>query len=160
MSPDFTLSLGLDVLIALLLIATIAYAVSLNRKLKLLRDNRGEMEVVVARLVEATDGAREGLDGLRTQAADLGEHLQQGLNQSRGRVDELAFLIEKAESLLRRLDTSIATARAPQASTPAAVASPCTPLRQAAPLGMQKQTSGSKPPPEEASLLKSLQGMR
>ncbi len=150
MSPDVAFSIGLDVLIALLLIATIAHAVSLNRKLNLLRDDKGEMEAVIARLIEATDRARTGLDGLRTHAVELGERLGKGIEQSRGRVDELAFLIEKAVTISQRLDKSIA----------AAVASPCVPHRRAAPAGTQQQDSSCKPTPEEASLLESLQGMR
>ncbi len=160
MSPDFTFSTGLDVLIAILLMATIVHAVSLNRKLNRLRDSKGEMEAVIARLIEATDHARAGLEDLRTHAVEVGERLRQGLNQSSGRVDELAFLIEKAETLSQRLDTSIVAARAPQASAPAAAASPSIPLRQAAPAGTRPRVANREPEPEEASLLKSLQGMR
>ena len=160
MSPDLSFSVGLDVLTALLLVATIGYAVSLNRKLNLLRDNKGEMEAVIARLIEATDHARAGLESLRTHAVEVGEQLQQGLKQSSGRVDELAFLIEKAEALSGRLDGSIAAARARQASAPATAASPSTPLHPAAPAGAAQQDANPPPAPEEASLLKSLQGMR
>jgi uncharacterized protein DUF6468 len=160
MIPDLTFSIGLDVLTALLLIATIAYAVSLNRKLNLLRDNKSEMEAVIARLIEATGQARTGLEGLRAHAVEVGERLQQGLKQSSGRVDELAFLIERAEKLSERLEGSIAASRAPQASAPAAVASPCIPHRGAPPAGPGQRDPSREPAPEEASLLKSLQGMR
>ncbi len=160
MSPDLTFSIGLDVLTALLLAATIGYAVSLNRKLNHLRDNKGEMEAVIARLIEATDRARDGLEGLRTHAVEVDQRLREQLKKSGGRVDELAFLIEKAETFSRRLDGSIAAARVPQASTPAAAAKPCVPHRPVAPAGAERQDTNREPAPEEASLLKSLQGMR
>ena len=156
MSPDLTFSMGIDVLTAILLVATIGYAVSLNRKLTVLRDNKGEMEAVIARLIEATEHARAGLEGLRSHAVEVGEQLRQGLKQSSGRVDELAFLIEKAETLSRRLDGSIAAARAPQASPTVepGIAQVQPPTAAAA------QTVNREPAPEEAILLKSLQGMR
>ncbi len=160
MSLDLTFSTGLDVLIAILLVATIAYAVSLSRKLNRLRDNKGEMEAVIARLIESTDHARTGLEGLRTHAAEVGERLQQGLNQSRGRADELAFLIEKAEALSHRLDATIAAARVPQPVPPVAPANSSNPAGGAQSAGTQPQDSNREPPPGEAELLKSLQGMR
>ncbi len=156
MSPAFWFSTGLDILIAVLLIATIAYAVSLSRKLTRLRDDRDEMEALIARLVEATDSAQTGIEGLRDHAAELGEKLHQGIDRSRGRVDELAFLIERAESLSGRLDGSIAAARpltpiptdAPAAAGPPKVVKP----------SFERQSA--KVPPEEAGLLKTLQGLR
>lgn len=148
MSPDITFSMGLDVLTAILLIATIGYAVSLNRKLTLLRDTKGEMEAVIARLAEATGQAQAGLEGLRSHAAETGELLQQGLQQSSGRVDELAFLVEKAESLSKRLEASIAAAR------------PGVSRSRASSADAKRREASREPPPGEADLLKSLQGMR
>jgi len=158
MSPDLTFTTGLDVLTVLLLIATICYAVLLNRKLNRLRDNKGEMEAVIARFIEATDHARAGLEGLRDHASESGESLQKGLTQSSGRIEELAFLIERAESASKRLDESISTARASHAPTEAA--KPSVPLRPVTPAESGQQAPNGGPAPEEASLLKSLQGMR
>ncbi len=148
MSPDITFSMGIDVLTAILLIATIGYAVSLNRKLTLLRDTKGEMEAVIARLAEATAQAHAGLEDLRTHAAETGERLQQGLQQSSGRVDELAFLVEKAAALSKRLEASIAAAK------------PGVSHSRAPSADAKRQEASRGPAPGEAGLLKSLQGMR
>ena len=144
MSLDLSLALLLDILIAVLLVATIGYAVSLNRKLARLRSDRGEMEAVIARLIEATDAAQAGLEGLRVHANDVGARLQKGLEQSRGRADELAFLIERAEAVSRRLEGAATAARAASKDTGA--------VRRAAPK--------AAPPAEEDGLMKSLQGVR
>ena len=156
MSPAFSFSTGLDVLIAVLLIATIVYAVSLNRKLTRLRDDRGEMEALIVRLVEATDRAQTGIEGLREHAAELGEQLDQSIHRSRGRVDELAFLIERAESLSGRLDGSIAAAR-PLTPVPTDAPATAGPSDAAKP-SFERQST--EVPPEEAGLLKTLQGLR
>lgn len=148
MSLELSPALLLDVLIAVLLVATIGYAVSLNRKLARLRSDRGEMEAVIARLIEATDAAQSGLQGLRANADDMGKRLQQGLEQSRGRADELAFLIERAEAVSRRLDGAGTAARAPRAERDAERGAE----RAAAPK--------AAPPAEDAGLLKSLRGVR
>ncbi len=85
MSPDLTFSIGLDVLTALLLAATIGYAVSLNRKLNHLRDNKGEMEAVIARLIEANptqaQGYRDGKTGL------MGFFVGQVMKETNGAAD-------------------------------------------------------------------------
>jgi hypothetical protein len=171
MSGEATLSIILDAVIAVLLIATIGYAFVLNRKLGKLREARAEMDALAARLIESTERARSGLDGLRDHAQQSGERLQRAIDAARGRADELAFLVEKAEALSGRLDGAIGAAR-PKAAAAAAVRSPRSQAttRQKAPASGSKPGSGpasSRAPgtpsgasPEEADLLKALQGMR
>ena len=138
MSEALSLPLFLDVVIVVLLAATIAYAAILNRKLARLRSDRGEMEAVIARLIEATDAAQKGLEGLRAHAEDVGQGLQTESARAQGRADELAFLIERAEAVSGRLER-------------AASEVPARPAKTAAP---------AKPPAPESKLLKSLQGVR
>ena len=124
------------------MVATIGYAVTLNRKLARLRSDRGEMEAVIARLIEATDAAQSGLEGLRAHADAVGVRLQKGLEQSQGRADELAFLIERAEAVARRLES--ATAAAPAAEKGA----------------VRRAERAAEAPAQETGRLKSLQGIR
>ena len=161
MNPDLALSTSLDILIAILLIATIAYAVSLNRKLTNLRNDKGEMEALIARLIEASEHARAGLEGLRTHASEAGEGLRQELDRARGRADELAFLIEKGEALSRRMDGTLAAARASHVGPSRAAPARQSPAAEATPEPATPEPATPEPaPPEEASLLKALQGMR
>jgi hypothetical protein len=69
-------SLLFDAVVAALLVATIVYAVILNRKLTQLRDARGEMERLLGGFVEATSRAERGLAALREAAGACGEELQ------------------------------------------------------------------------------------
>ena len=104
MSEGAVLSIVLDGVIVALLVVTIAYALVLNRKLGSLRTTKGEMEALIARLVEATERAQNGLSGLREHALTTGEQLQRGIEAARGRVDELGFLIARAEALAAKLE--------------------------------------------------------
>ena len=144
MIADLPFATLLDALIAVLLAATIAYAFVLNRKLTRLRNDRSEMEALISRLINATDDAQKGIQALRNHASEVGERLPKGLEQSRGRADALAFLIERAETMARRLNAGSA---APKPATPNAAAKAAG-------------TASGKASPEEASLLKTLQGIR
>ena len=165
MIADLPFATLMDGLVAILLIATIGYAVTLNRKLARLRNDRGEMEALIARLIEATDAAQKGLEGLSAHAKGAGERLQKGLEQARGQTDELAFLLERADLMARRLDAAVAVPQTPamRYATPSLAGARPAPTRAAAP-GKAPLKSSPKPspkaPPEEAGLLKALQDLR
>ena len=145
MSLDLSPALLLEALIAVLLVATIVYAVILERKLTRLRGDRAEMEAVIARLIEATGEAQSGLRGLRAHAEEAGQRLDTAVAQSRGRADELAFLIERAEAAAGRLERALAQ--------PA-------PVAPVAPAADKAKAPRSRPPAREARVLKSLEGIR
>ena len=148
MSEVLSPALLLDGLIVVLLAASIAYAVILNRKLTRLRRDRGEMEAVSARLIEATDGAQKNLEGLRAHADQVGPRLQKDLARAQGCADELAFLIERAEAVSGRLERARAAA-------------PARPANQGAATRVEPPVkSPPEPPAGDAKLLKSLQGVR
>ncbi len=105
-------NLIIDALIAVLLVATIAYAAVLNRKLGVLRDAKSEMEALIASFSESTERAGSGVESLRQEAGRSGEALQNKVETARGLVDDLGFLIEKGTKLAERLDGGIGDARA------------------------------------------------
>lgn len=103
MDMDLQLSLVLDVLVAILLIATIIYAIILNRKLGRLRADRAEFETMIARFVDATQKADAGLKGLKATAEEVGRSLQQPTDRAVAIRDELVFMIERADALAEKL---------------------------------------------------------
>ncbi len=105
-------SLIIDALIAVLLVATIAYAAVLNRKLGVLRDGKTEMEVLIASFSESTARAGSGVESLKQEAGRSGEALQNKVETARGLVDDLGFLIESGTRLAERLDGGLGAARA------------------------------------------------
>ncbi len=109
-------SLILDALIALLLVATIAYAAVLNRKLGVLRNAKSEMEALIVSFSESTERAGSGVESLKQEAGRSGKALQSKVETARGLVDDLGFLIETGTRLAERLDGGVGAARAKPAA--------------------------------------------
>ena len=121
-----------DALIAVLLVATIAYAAILNRKLGVLRDTKSEMAALIARFSESTERAGSGVESLKQEAGRSGEVLQNKVEAARGLVDDLGFLIEKGTRLAERLDGGIGAAHVKPAAGLAAERAPAQAERPAA----------------------------
>jgi len=175
MSDGFDLSLVFDALVAVLLVATIVYAAILNRKLSKLRDLKSEMEMLATRLAESTEMAENGLQSLRGEVERSGDTMQRSAETARGIADELGFLIERGEALTRRLDGALATARGPAkpashaetampamtpSNGPSAVRAGPEPAPNPRAIRTTAMDSEPMPSPQEAALLKVLQGLR
>ncbi|MEI7608678.1 MAG: DUF6468 domain-containing protein, partial [Rhodospirillaceae bacterium] len=106
-----TITLILDLVIAGLLVATIVYAIQLNRQLIRLREGRGELEGLIRNFNEATSRAEAGIKTMRRAALETGEGLQKTVERAQSLRDELQFLVEAAESLARRLAEAPTQAR-------------------------------------------------
>jgi hypothetical protein len=101
------LSLILDLLLAILLIVTIGYAVSLNSRLGMLRRDKEELEKLASTFANATLRAEEGVGKLKNTA----EQLQQRVDKAQSLRDDLVFLIDRGGSAADRLEDSVRTAR-------------------------------------------------
>jgi hypothetical protein len=169
-------SLIIDALIAVLLVATIAYAAVLNRKLGVLRDGKSEMEALIVSFSESTERAGSGVESLKREAGRSGEALQSKVEAARGLVDDLGFLIETGTKLAERLDGGVGAARArpavgleaerapapraPAARPAAAAAAKVNSVAAAAADDAADGSSGSDLAEAESELVKALQGMR
>lgn len=169
-------SLIIDALIAVLLVATIAYAAVLNRKLGVLRDAKSEMEALIVSFSESTERAGSGVESLKQEAGRSGKALQNKVETARGLVDDLGFLIETGTRLAERLDGGVGAARAkpaagleaerapapraPAAPPAAAAAAKVNNVAAAAADDAADGSSGSDLAEAESELVKALQGMR
>ncbi len=122
-------SLIFDGMLAALLMATIAYAVVLNRKLTELRQSRGEMERLIGEFAEATQQAEQGVGALRARAEDAQSVLDRRVAAAEGRLeearklaDDLAFMIDKGGKLADRLEKGVTGAIKAADAPPAAPA--------------------------------------
>lgn len=109
---NFTLIL--DVVLIAFLAVTIGYAVVLNRKLTALRRNKSELQQLAATFTQATLKAEDSIDRIGTGT----EALQERVNKAQGLRDDLAFLIDRANSAADRLEGAIRTARPKAPSGP------------------------------------------
>jgi hypothetical protein len=93
----------IDGIVAALLIATIVYAVILNRQIKGLRDSRSELADFIKGLNDATANAEAAVRGLRKAAGETGEQLQRAVDKGAVLRDELQFMIDSGNALADRL---------------------------------------------------------
>lgn len=176
------LPLVLDGLLVVLLLATIVYAMILNRKLNRLRGNHDEMEVFVDKLNVACARAEAATAGLRSAGENGKSVFRDAASKAEALRDELAFLVERADIVAGRLanaseGTSVvqpnaavaAGTRADPAKKPAAKR-PAAPVRRGPEPSRQasggrgegaSDHSGSTPRSEaEEELLKALRNAR
>lgn len=97
------LPLVLDGLLVVLLLATIVYAMILNRKLNRLRGNHDEMEVFVDKLNVACARAEAATAGLRSAGENGKAVFRDAATKAEALRDELAFLVERADIVAGRL---------------------------------------------------------
>jgi hypothetical protein len=100
-------TLSLDVIIAALLVATIVYAVRLNRRLAVLREDRQQLQDMIKGLQKATQQADEAVGGLRLGAADAGRTLHEVVERAQGLKADLLFITEKADTAADRLEAAL-----------------------------------------------------
>lgn len=101
------LSLVLEGLVAVLLVATIAYCYVLNRRLGLLKNLHAELHTVIGGFDEAVEKAQHGLDDLKQAGNDIGLTLQDQIDKARALADELSLMTDAGERVADRLDKSV-----------------------------------------------------
>jgi hypothetical protein len=124
----------LDLLVAALLVATIVYAVRLNKRLAVLRDDRAQLQEMIKGLQKATGQAEEAVGGLRLGAADAGRALHDVVERAQSLKSDLMFITEKADGAADRLEAVLKAQReAPPAAPSAAQAMPAEAVRRRPP---------------------------
>ncbi|CAA7623154.1 DUF6468 domain-containing protein [Magnetospirillum sp. SS-4] len=102
---------ALDIVVSLLLIATIGYAVMLNSRLSSLRKNRDDLARTITNFNEATVRAESSIPKLRKAAEEAGQTLQERVEKAQSLRDDLAFMIERADTMANRLENAVRNAR-------------------------------------------------
>lgn len=180
MSP--ILSLSLDLLVISLLVAAIVYAAVLSRRLREVRESRGEMAEMVAQLNDTTTRAETAVQLLRRTSVENGDELQGMIQQARNLHSDLSMMVQQAEAIAQRLEDgsrqAAADARA-RMVTEGATERPAPPPRaepalrradsglpprraDAAPSAQQSGAAGGAEPRSQAErdLLKAIENMR
>ena len=121
-----TIPLMFDVLIVVLLAATIGYAIQLSGRLHALRKDRAELDAMAKRFAAAAERAENAIVALKATSETAGKALDQATVKAQGLRDDLSFMIERGEPLADRL-TGAVTAAMRQAAPPPAAAAPAAP---------------------------------
>jgi hypothetical protein len=97
-----------DVVLCMLLIATLAFAFRLNQKLNDMREGQGDLQTLVTALNDAVDKANTSIVNLRLAAREADEMLVKKINNARVLNDELGLMTETGERLAGRLSDGFA----------------------------------------------------
>ncbi len=104
---EWTLQLVLVVLLG----ATLFQAIRLERALGVLKRDRASLESLVVGFNVSTHQAENGIQQLRSVADGAGRDIEAQLNKSMALKDDLIFLTERGNRLADRLDTLVRAAR-------------------------------------------------
>ena len=105
------LALLVDALIVVLLLVVLGRGFQLQRHLRELRQDDGEIDRLIAALDRATARAEAALDGLRQTALATHERLAGQLTSSQRLIDDLQFLTGRGEQAADRLVEQIGKER-------------------------------------------------
>lgn len=116
-----TLTLIVEIVVAVLLLVTLAICLVLNRRLGNLRANQDEMRRLIGEFDKALGKARQGMNELKAASAAADSAHEERMKQAKTLRDELGFMIETADRLADRLAGEAAASRAsrqPAAAAP------------------------------------------
>jgi hypothetical protein len=108
------ISIAIDVAVAGLLVAAIVYATRLNRTLDSLREGKSELAVLIGRFDEAAAHAERSVARLGQSTAEQGKVLNAAISEAQALRDELAFMLERGDSVADRIAGLIPAARSPK----------------------------------------------
>jgi hypothetical protein len=111
--------LGIESLVAVLLLLTIGYCALLNKRLKRLKADEQSMRSIIAELVSATEIAERAIGGLKVTVRECDENLGSQLTTGAALSSKLARQVAAGELILNRL-SQIALAARPSAPEPVA----------------------------------------
>jgi hypothetical protein len=106
-----SVAVTLDIFVAGLLVATIAYAIVLNRRLSQLRGGREQMERLINDFYQATTRAESGVTALKEAAGSSDTEIIGQLESLAKLRDELDFLVGRAEAQGDRLEELVRDGR-------------------------------------------------
>jgi hypothetical protein len=107
----------LDIVLILLLAATLFHAVRLERALGVLKRDRAELQELIANFNASTRQAEIGIERLRGAADGAGRQIAQQVDAALALKDDLLLLIERGNLLADRMGALVHAGR-PLASEP------------------------------------------
>ncbi|WP_339780099.1 DUF6468 domain-containing protein [uncultured Thalassospira sp.] len=94
----------LDLLMIVLLVATIVYALMLNRRLAAFRRNREDMEQFLSAFHAATERAEILIQSLKEMASQSGDALREDIERASGLHEDLSFMVDRGDAIANRLE--------------------------------------------------------
>jgi thiamine biosynthesis lipoprotein ApbE len=112
---SLVIEFALSAVLAALLGVTIAYCWVLNKRIQLLQDSRSELAALLRHFDKSTTKASESIVALQEASKKIGETIQGRIEKANFLIDDLNFIMERADKLADELEglTSPAMKRTP-----------------------------------------------
>ncbi|MGL5734697.1 MAG: DUF6468 domain-containing protein [Beijerinckiaceae bacterium] len=107
----FGVSLAIEILVAVLLMATISYCITIDKRLKQLRMDEQTMRKTVTDLATATDNAERAIAGLRQTVAEANSTLAERIDTAERFAADLSINIKAGEDIIERVRQIVETSR-------------------------------------------------
>lgn len=111
-------SLALDILIVVLLVATIIYAARLSLYLKRFRDSKSDLENIITDLSRQIEKADKAIRNMHDAAEKGGNELQKRMDRANAMFDELQMVVEAGDALATRLEKLAVRSNSQVSETP------------------------------------------
>ncbi len=108
---SFTIALIADVLVAVLLVATIATCIVLSKRIERLKQDETAMRRTIGELIAATDTAERAISGLKVTLSDCDKTLAERLRMAERYAADLATQVESGEQVLGRISRIVEATR-------------------------------------------------
>lgn len=102
---------GINILMALLLGATIFYCWLLNKRIQVLQDSKGELAKLLNRFDHSTLKAAETIHTLQLASKKIVETIQARIEKANYTMDDLNYMIDRASKAADQMEAGIAIAR-------------------------------------------------
>jgi len=102
-----TIAMALELVLTLLLAATLGYCIVLERRLAAVRKGQDGLQTMIGELNAAIAGAGASLRALKSAAASAAETLDDRLKRARAVADELAVVSTSGERIAQRFDRAV-----------------------------------------------------
>lgn len=100
-------SIIIDIFTIALLIATIFYAYTLNRRIQMIHSNRDELGALLNGFSASLVKAETSVEALRTSGYDAITTLKSNLEEAKTIRDDLQFLVDRGEEIANQLENGI-----------------------------------------------------
>ena len=108
---SLTLAMIADVLVAILLVATILVCVALSKRIERLKADEGAMRRTITELLTATDTAERAISGLKITLSDCDKTLAERLRTAERYAADLAAQVEAGELVISRVAQIVEASR-------------------------------------------------
>lgn len=112
-----SVELFINIVVICLLVPTIIFAIILNKRLEVLRNSRADLGRLIEAFNDATTRAESGIPRLKQAADSAGGLLREQIQKAQTLRDDMAFMIERADTIVQRLEDSMRAV--PSAGRPA-----------------------------------------